>query len=297
MKISPFTPLHFGEANASDGLPSRYVQLFAPTDRIMIQVIADAEDLAPDATISDAHTGASVGSITWQTWEMNENKKLFFATLCGMSVGHYTIRIYDNFKQSLDVVSDEFRITDDAIALSKTTLIQYRFKDNKQRDDVVSVIDFMTYFFDFRVPGGFKDSGWQFGVSNEQFTTQREDLVELFANDYTSKTFTLGGALGVPVWYGEMLNRLLCCSYVYFNGDRYVRNESEVPTINVLVDGLDSFVFTQILRKAQVIDPLIEELNQISIRRVIGNDNDAPFDTNRTTLSNLNEEDNYVLIP
>ena len=134
-------------------------------------------------------------------------------------------------------------------------------------------------------------------MSNEQFTTQREDLVELFANDYTSKTFTMGNSIGVPVWYGEMLNRLLCCSYVYFNGDRYVRNDTEVPNINVLVEGLDSFVFTQILRKAQVIDPTIEELNQISIRRVIGNDNDTPFDTNRTTLSNLDEEDNYVLLP
>lgn len=297
MKISPFTPLHFGEANASDGLSSRYVQVFAPTDQIMIQVIADAEDWTPDATIRDAHTGASVGSISWQTWEMNESKKLFFATLCGLSVGHYTIRIYDYYRQSLEVVSDEFRITDDAITLAKTTLIQYRFKDNKQREDVVSVIDLMPYFFDFRVPGGFKDSGWQFGVSNEQFTTQREDLIELFANDYTTKTFTLGNAIGVPVWYGEMLNRLLTCSYVYFNGDRYVRNETEVPNINVLVEGLDSFVFTQILRKAQVIDPTIEELNQISIRRVVGNDNGTPFDTNRTTLNNLDEEDNYVLIP
>ena len=218
-------------------------------------------------------------------------------------IGEYNVQYKKTHSQTLLPMLDELKRmveldldTVDAIALAKTTLIQYRFKDNKQRDDVVSVIDFMTYFFDFRVPGGFKDSGWQFGVSNEQFTTQREDLVELFANDYTMKTFTLGGALGVPVWYGEMLNRLLCCSYVYFNGDRYVRNESEVPTINVLVEGLDSFVFTQVLRKAQVIDPLIEELNQISIRRVIGNDN-TPFDTNRTTLSNLDEKDNFVLLP
>ena len=29
MKISPFVPLHFPEANESDGLPSRYIQIFA----------------------------------------------------------------------------------------------------------------------------------------------------------------------------------------------------------------------------------------------------------------------------
>lgn len=290
MKISPFTPLHFSEANRSDGMPSRFIQLWAPTDQILVEVIASAGDTAPSASLNDAHTDSVIGSIEWNEWKMNAEKVVFFTVLTGLSVGHYRLTVGS-------LTSEEFRVTDDANLLSRTTLVQYRFKDNRQREDVVSVIDFMPYFFDFRVPGGFKDSGWQFGVSNEQFTTQREDLVELFANDYTSKTFTMGNSIGVPVWYGEMLNRLLCCSYVYFNGDRYVRNETEVPNINVLVEGLDSFVFTQILRKAQVIDPTIEELNQISIRRVIGNDNETPFDTNRTTLSNSDEEDNYVLLP
>ena len=290
MKISPFTPLHFSEANRSDGMPSRFIQLWAPTDQILVEVIASVGDTAPPASLNDAHTGSVIGSVECNEWKMNADKVVFFTVLTGMSVGHYRLTVGS-------LTSEEFRVTDDANLLSRTTLVQYRFKDNRQREDVVSVIDFMPYFFDFRVPGGFKDSGWQFGVSNEQFTTQREDLVELFANDYTSKTFTMGNSIGVPVWYGEMLNRLLCCSYVYFNGDRYVRNDTEVPNINVLVEGLDSFVFTQILRKAQVIDPTIEELNQISIRRVIGNDNETPFDTNRTTLSNLDEEDNYVLLP
>ena len=297
MIISPFTPLHFGEANASDGLSSRYVQVFAPTDQILIEVIGVVDDVSPDCALLDAHTGNRIGNVSWQTWEMNSEKKLFFATLQGLTVGHYKIRIYDYFKSSLNVTCDEFRVTDDAATLAKTTLIQYRFKDNKQREDVVSIIDYMPYFFDFRVPGGFKDSGWQFGVSNEQFTTQREDVVELFANDYTMKTFTLGGALGVPVWCAEMFNRLLTCSYVYFNGDRYTRNDTETPQINVLVDGMDSFVFTQLLRKAQVLDATIETANQIAIRRVMGNLEGVAFDTNRTTLSNNDEENNYILIP
>lgn len=296
MKISPFTPLHFPDANESDGLQSRHVQIWSQTDQILVQIIATTSENMPAVELKDAHSGTTLSQIPCQQWQMNTNKKVFFFTLRGLSVGHYKIYINDYMGGSLITTSDEFRVTDDAVALGKTTLIQYRFKDNTQREDVVSIIDLMTYFFDFRVPGGFKDSGWAFGVSNEQFTTQREDLIELFANDYITKTFTLGGALGVPVWYGEMLNRLLTCSYVYFNGDRYVRNESEVPNINILVEGLDSFVFTQVLRKAQVIDPTIEEANMIAIRRVIGNDGTA-FDTNRTTLNNLNEADNYVLLP
>lgn len=265
MKISPFTPLHFREANESDGLPSRYIQTWAPTDQIMIQVIAEVGDTAPVATLNDAHTGASLGAIEFMEWQMNTSKLVFFAVLSGMSLGHYTVTIDGK-------TSEEFRVTDDASLLERTTLIQYRYKDNKQRDDVVSLIDHVIYFFDFRVPGGFKDGGWQFGVSNEQFTTQREDVVELFANEYTMKTFTMGNALGVPVWFAEHLNRLLTCSYVYFNGDRYTRSDTETPQIQSLVDGLDSFVFTQLLRKAQVLDAKMESMNQTVLRRIADSD-------------------------
>lgn len=265
MKISPFTPLHFREANESDGLPSRYIQTWAPTDQIMIQVIAEVGDTAPLATLNDAHTGASLGAIEFMEWQMNTSKLVFFAVLSGMSLGHYTVTIDGK-------TSEEFRVTDDASLLERTTLIQYRYKDNKQRDDVVSLIDHVIYFFDFRVPGGFKDGGWQFGVSNEQFTTQREDVVELFANEYTMKTFTMGNALGVPVWFAEHLNRLLTCSYVYFNGDRYTRSDTETPQVQSLVDGLDSFVFTQLLRKAQVLDAKMESVNQTVLRRIADSD-------------------------
>lgn len=271
MKISPFTPLHFGDANQSDGWQSRHVQIWSQTDQILVQIIATTDENMPAVELKDAHSGTTLSQISCQQWQMNTDKKVYFFTLQGLTVGHYKIYIYDYVGQTLQVTSDEFRVTDDAAALAKTTLIQYRFKDNKQREDVVSIIDLMTYFFDFRVPGGFKDSGWAFGVSNEQFTTQREDLIELFANDYITKTFTLGGALGVPVWYGEMLNRLLTCSYVYIDGERYTRNESEVPATNILVDGMDSFVFTQSLRRVNELEPAADGGNIITLRRVTGN--------------------------
>ena len=278
MKISPFTPLHFSESNRSDGMPSRFIQLWAPTDQILVEVIASAGDTAPSASLNDAHTGSVIGPVEWNKWKMNADKVVFFTVLTGLSVGHYKLTVGS-------LTSEEFRVTDDANLLSRTTLVQYRFKDNRQREDVVSVIDHMVYFFDFRVPGGFKDNGWQFGVSNEQFTTQREDIVELFAHDYTMKTFTMGNAIGVPVWYAEMLNRLLTCSYVYFNGDRYARSDSEAPQIQTLVDGLDSFVFTQMLRKAQVIDPKIEAQNQAVIRRIDDAEAEKIY---RSTTDNIN---------
>lgn len=285
MKISPFTPLNFETSN-SDGLPSRYVQVFSTTDQIMIQVTASLLDIYPTATLNDAHTGDVIESLSWQSWQMNSEKKIFFTILQGLSVGHYTITIVDGAGGTLNATSDEFRVTEDEMILAKTTLIQYRNKDNKSRDDVVFVMDNVPYFFDFRVPGGFKDSGWLLGVDNEQFSTQYQDVVELYAYDYTIKNFTLGGALGVPVWFGEMLNRLLTCHFVYFNAERFSRNETETPQMNILVDGLDSFVFTQSLRRVVRIEAEYESLNQVAIRRVSATLNriDNTEDSNVITL-------------
>jgi hypothetical protein len=263
MKISPFTPLCF-EPYVSDGLPSRYVQLWAPTDHILVQVLADSEDGEPDAELVNAVTGDTIDTISWQSWQMNTDKVLYFCDLSGLSVGYYKLVIEET-------ESDVFRVTDDTALLARTSLLQYRFKDNKQRDDVVSVIDGVPHFFDFRVPGGFKDSGWGFGVTNEQFATQHADLVELYARDYITKTFSLGGPEGVPVWYGALLNRLLTCSYIYIDGERYTRNESETPAMQTLVEGVDSFVFTQVLRRVSGdMEEAANQGNHVMLRRVSG---------------------------
>lgn len=263
MKISPFTPLCF-EPYVSDGLPSRYVQAWSPTDHILVQVFADAEEGAPVGELRNAVTDALVDTISWQSWQMNSDKVLYFTDLYGLMTGYYTLTVDE-------AVSDAFRVTEDSALLDRTALIQYRFKDNRQRDDVVSLIDGVPHFFDFRVPGGFKDSGWQFGVENEQFSTQHADLVELYARDYVTKTFSLGGPEGVPVWYGALLNRLLTCNYVYIDGVRYTRSESETPSMTTLVDGMDSFVFTQLLRQVNESDASMEVVgNRVALRRLAG---------------------------
>ena len=273
MKLSPFTPLNFAGSNASDGLHSRYTQVFAPTDQIMIQVVADAEDTAPTGTLYDACTDEVVDTITWNEWEINDDTVIYFHVFCGLSDGFYKLTIEDK-------TSDVFRVTSDTGILSRTTLLQYANKDNKQRDDVAFVIDGVRYFFDFRVPGGFKDSGWEFGVENEQFTTQYQDVVELYAYDYVTKTFTMGNSIGVPVWFGVMLNRLLTCQFVYINAERYVRDGSGVPSMESLIEGLDSFVFTQQLRTVLRIDADFDEENQVAIRRVDEDYNRIDDDTN-----------------
>lgn len=262
MIISPFTPLFFPEIKV-DGIDSRYIQTFATSDEILVEVIGLASEGTPTASIICEPSQDVLCRIQFSQWDINANDRLFFATL-NLSPGLYSVQIGDKR-------STIFRITDNEAVLEKTTLIQYSMANNRQRKDAVFFIDGMQRFFDFRVPGGFKDSNWSFGVESEQFTTAESDIVQLYGLESTQKKFTLGLSDGCPIWFGELLNRLLTCTYVYFDGQRYARKDAAVPEITSLLDGLNSFVFSIQVQKVANIDPTLTMQHQAIMRRVIDN--------------------------
>ena len=192
-KISPFTPLFFNPSDDLFGIRSKYIQKFAPTDQIFIEIIAFSEKDEPVGSVVNAITGTRI-SKTWNSWKMNDSIVLYYCVVTGLANGYYEFEL--NGKSS-----ELFEVTDDERKLSRTTLIQYSMRDNKQRTDCVFIIEGKQYLFDFRVPGGFKDSGWGFGVTNEQFVSTEEDVFDLYSSENTIKTFTLGNAEGCPVWY------------------------------------------------------------------------------------------------
>ncbi|MBJ2189157.1 MAG: hypothetical protein JFR41_11105 [Muribaculaceae bacterium] len=272
MIVSPFTPLFF-KTGKSDGLPSCYMQTFSTTDRILLELIGSEKIWTGGAALVDYETDRVIFQIEFSQWVLNPTTILRFSVL-SLNPGTYYV--------SLSGIgnSEPFRVTDDPVELGKTTLIQYSMKNNRQRNDAVFVIDGMQYFFEFRVPGGFSDSGWAFAVDNEQFTTPYADISQLYGLESIQKRFTLGWSRGVPVWFGEMLNRLLTCSHVYFDGVRYSRVESNVPEMTAVQDGVDSFVFSQMLQQSMHLDPLIDQESLLNIRRI---DNQS----HRRTPSNI----------
>lgn len=265
MILSPFSPIFFQPRKGSDGVPSHYVQTFAPSDMIQLQLIGVTGETPPTTKVYNACDDTPLYTIEWSLWQMNANDLMYFTTIHGLSNGYYYIHM-----EGIGI-SETFKVTDYEPELNQTTLIQYAMKDNRQRDDAVFIIDHMPMFFDFRVPGGFKDGGWQFGVENEQFVTDSADIVELYGMDSVAKAFTMGEGDGVPIWFGELLNRLLTCTYVYFDGVRYARKESNVPEVTALDELLNSFVITQVVQKVTQLNPVIETANHIAIRRVDDN--------------------------
>lgn len=259
MFISPFTPLFFIDRKIG-GIDSKHVQVFSSSDQILIQLICDPSEEEGDWMLYTEPGHILFDYISCSYWNMNDNIDVRFAVL-SPSPGLYSFEVAGK-------TSEIFRVTDDPLILQNTTLIQYSMKDNRQRNDGVFFIDGMQRFFDFRVPGGFKDSNWSFAVEGEQFITPSADIVQLYGLDSTQKKFTLGNSEGCPIWFAELLNRLLCCTYVYFDGERYARKDTSVPETTVLLDGVNSFVFTQNLQKVVNIDPELTMRHQAIMRRI-----------------------------
>lgn len=257
--ISPLTPLFFCRSNDTTGSSSRYMQVFAPSDQILVEVITSGEVVDISGKIVSVITGNET-PVDWKVWSMNSVDKLYYHTITGLDDGCY--RFVLNGTQS-----EPFRVTSDEHELSDTRLIQYSCRDNKSTKDTVFWISEVQRFFDFRVHGGFKDDGWSFYVDNEQFIDSDNSLSEVYSYPSTRKTFTVGGACGCPIWFGELLNRILSCTYVYIDGKRYVRSEANVPEFTKVVEGVRSYIFSQILQQVDVIDG-IETDNQLLIRRV-----------------------------
>lgn len=264
MTISPFTPLFFLEGHKTDGLACAYVQTFYHTDSILLQILSDRTENVRAYLFDD--TADTMTEITLKTWLVNDEGLTVRFAEFSLGTGRYHVKIVSGGTQVF--LSEPFCVTDDERILDNTTLIQYSMKNNRQRKDTLFFINGLQYFFSWRVPGGFKDSGWTFGVENEQFVTQYSDIAQLWGLESTQKVFTMGAGFGVPVWFGEMLNRVLVCSHVYFDGVKYTRKETNVPEMNVQLEGTNGFVFSQTLQRSVNLDPVIEGRNHLILRRV-----------------------------
>lgn len=233
IKISPFSPLFFYPSTDEYGVDSRYLQVFAPSDKIVIQVLAD-EGESVTGKLNNVVKGTS-SDLSFTKYTMSSGLLVYTAIITNKSEGYYSVNINGN-------ESNIFHITGYVGALSATSLISYTSNTNKHRKDVVFVTD-TQYEFQFRVPGGFKDGDWAFEVNNEQFDAGDGNIIELYAIESTQKTFTMGNAMGCPIWFGELLNRLLCATHVHINGVRYIRKGNSAPEVTQEIPSLKSYIF------------------------------------------------------
>lgn len=233
MIISPFTPLNFTEYK-SIGLPSEFTQFFSTDDTIYIQILRTAEEEPLYCNLESlkgmtkpiTRTTVAIGSMYLDSYEIS-----------GMAEGFYYVSLGG------EIESNTFEVLSDSVRLSRSVLIQYSPASNDTRNDVVAEVMGVRKYFSWRIPGGFKDSGWDFSVDNEQFVSQNADIVELYSRESVQMTLTVGWSEGVPIWFGQMLNRIFTCKYVYLDGLRYARYQSSVPEKEQPIANVNSFIF------------------------------------------------------
>ncbi len=257
IRFSPFNPIYLcGRHSISPMLG--YQCVFSDSDHIMLQCFHSVDENPGDITIVDVDTSRTVVKVSWFQWPIGDCI-LSFYELRGLFCGKYRLYIGD------DTVSCEIIITDNESILDKTVLVQFCQQSNKDRTDIATWINGTQYYIDFRIPGGFLDKDWEFGVDNEQLSTPMSDLIEVHSIDITDKRLTVGFSEGMPVWVGELLNRALSCDLVYIDGVRYTRIDGETPQKYEAGNGM---VFTQMLRQSQSLGVKFEWLNQLALRRI-----------------------------
>lgn len=248
MILSPFNSIFFLGIRKSPGVECPYIQTFAHDDNVLFEIIRTTDEPPASVDLVNAVTGIDVITLTRQTYSVGADEVVDCFNLNNIDDGFYYLAIGDN-------ESETFRITSDPEILKFTSLIEYSTADNRSRRDVVGIAENKRLYFSFRIPGGFKANGWSFSVDNEQFVTSMSDIVELYGRESTQLSLTMGLSQGVPIWFGELLNRLLTCRYVYIDGERYARFESSVPEIEQPIEYVNSFIFTQKLQRINYLEP------------------------------------------
>ncbi|GFI14063.1 hypothetical protein IMSAGC008_01613 [Muribaculaceae bacterium] len=242
MIISPFNSIFFIGHRKCSGIASRYIQTFASTDRVLIQIIRASGEQQRPVVVVDEATGVTAKTLVMGTKAMSNGSYVDYCYMEDLADGLYHINVDD-----LDSIP--FRVTSDSKILDSTVLIKYCVGNNLRRTDVLGILNSAPLYFSFRVPGGFVDDGVSFTVDNEQFITAEADIVELYSLENYQKKLMVGYSYGVPIWFGALLNKLLTCQYVYIDGVRHVRFESSVPQKEQVLIGHNSFVFSQMLQE------------------------------------------------
>lgn len=238
IKIGSVCPLFFNPLKDKFGREVDYVQRFYSSDKVLIQILCDAGE-TPSATLHDKVTKAST-NITLSTYSLNDYMTLFYFVLTGLNDSTYAV--------SVDGIgmSEPFDFCSSENLLEETSLIRYSHKDNNSIDNVFWIGE-EQQVFEIRYECGFKPSGMSLKVEVEQFRNQDQEIIGLYAVPYKTMQLFAGNAMGLPCWFGEHLNELLCLSKVEIGGVEYVRSEANAVELSPVMEDSQMFFVSALL--------------------------------------------------
>lgn len=232
--IGDVCPLFFDTLKYEFANEGSFRQCFDTSDGILLQLFCDRGE-TPSAFLCDK-IKFSKEEIDFKTYQVNDYVVMHY-TYIYPAEGVYSVIVEGK-------ESEDFEVCDNA----KGVLIEYTHKDNNSVFDNIFWNGSAQFTFKMRVMGGFKPSGVNLEVDNEQFTNQRQEIVELYSVPYTTRTFYMGDVNGVPYYVAELLNKILCLSDVKIGGVNYVREGNAKPEKTETIGKKELFMWSMLLR-------------------------------------------------
>lgn len=248
IKIGSVCPLFFNPLKDPFSTDIPYIQRFHASDKILIQILCDNGE-TPSATLRDEVSRIST-PINASTHVINSSIKLYYFTLSNLQDSIYSVNI-DGVGHS-----ELFSVDSSDDLLESTSLIKYSHKDNNSIDNIFWIGD-QQQVFEIRYECGFKPSGIKLKADVEQFRNQNQEIVPLYAIPYKTMEFIAGNAIGLPYWFGEHLNRILCLSDVRINDVGYVRSEGSEPEMTAVMENSQMFFVSVVL------EPMVNNVHGI----------------------------------
>lgn len=232
--IGDVCPLFFDVLKYEHANKGSFRQCFDVSDGIIIQLFSNDGSI-PTAVLNDK-INIDSSNIELNTYQVNDGITMYYTTLYPTE-GIYSVSVNDKESEVFEVCEN-----------SNGALIEYTHKDNNSVFDNIFWNDEEQFTFKFRVIGGFKPSGVSIEIDNEQFVNQKQEIVELYAIPYITKTFSIGNSNGVPYYVAELINKILCLSDVRINGESYVREGNSKPEVAEAISRKELFMYTINLR-------------------------------------------------
>ena len=259
MKFSPFNPIRFYNVASSEGCDGN-AHIFAESDYIIFEVLHRADESLGRLQLIDARNDAPIMDLSLNTYQINMDQCVSFYEFRGLEAGEYRLLLGE-------WLSNRIIVTNDLDVLQNTVLFQYSTSWNDMRSDFYAKINGSLRYFEARLYGGFKDSGWRFSVENEQFETDESDIIELYAMETTEKELTIGKSSGYPKHVGESLSHILSCEVIFIDGDRYsYSGNTEIEESND-----NQFIYKVTMRKAKFVNVTFERDLQALFRKAPAN--------------------------
>lgn len=242
LKLGDICPLFFSPMKDKFFRGIDYIQKFYTSDVILIQMFATEGETISAVTLYDVLNKTSE-TIRILSYTVNSSINMYYVKITGLSDSVYTVSIAGG----LNIISEPFCVTSSTDILESTSLLQCSHRDNNSAFDNIFWIEDDQQFIQLRLECGFRPSGVNEKVDIEQFRDQMQSVIQLYSVPYQILTLSCGDAVGLPIWYGKAINRMLCVSDFKINGTSYVRSEDSVPEKTQVSEDSQMFWFTVLL--------------------------------------------------